>query len=133
MHDLLDRDHWVWSVASIVLFVTAVVGVATEAGPTAVVAAALVAVTLYASRVGRDERRLLLASGCFLALGLASSLTPTGPGCGSPIIESAKHSTEPTPHIHGPCEQANDRRALGGLVLVIGSGVTLLAARRRRP
>ena len=74
---------------------------------------------------------LLVASVCFLVLGVAASFIPTASGCGVPLIESARHSTEPTPHVHGPCEQQNDRRALAGVVLIVGAGATLFIARRR--
>lgn len=114
-----------------VLFLFAVAGVVSEAGPTAFVAALLVGVTLFATTRERDVPRLLAAFACFLILGLGASLTPTGPGCGLPLIESAKHSTEPTPHVHGPCEQANDRRGLAGAVLIVGAAAALFTARRR--
>jgi hypothetical protein len=60
-----------------VLFLIVIVGVATEAGPTAFVAAVLLAVTLYARSRTRDVPRLLAASACFLILGAAASFILT--------------------------------------------------------
>lgn len=34
-------------------------------------------------------------------------------------------------HVHGPCEQANDRRSLAGVVLILGSCTTAFVGRRR--
>ena len=107
MKDRLRRDHLAWPRASAVLCLIVIAGVATEAGPTAFVAAVLIGVTLYARTSENDELRLLAAFACFLMLGLGPSLIPTASGCGAPLVESAQHLTEPTPHVHGPCEQAN--------------------------
>lgn len=131
MNGLVRRESPFWLLASAVLFLLAIGGVVVESGPTAVVAGLLVAVTLWSRPASRDVTRLVVATVFLLALGVGASVIPTGEGCGIPIIESAQHQMEPTPHVHGPCERGNDRRAFAGAVLVIGAVASAVLARRR--
>lgn len=119
---VLRRESPLWLMVSIILFLLAIAGVFVEAGPTAFVGAVLVVVTLVVRLPHRDATRLVVASILLLALGVSAAVIPTAEGCGVPLIESAQHSTEPTPHVHGPCEQGNDRRTFAGVVLIIGAG-----------
>lgn len=131
MNHSLRRDSPIWLLASVTLLLLTIAGVAAAAGPTAFVAVLLIGVTFVYQPQKRDVARLVLVSAMLLVLGVAASVIPTGDRCGIPIVESAKHSTEPTPHVHGPCEQGNDRRGLAGIVLVLGATATTVFARRR--
>ena len=129
---LLAREGPVWAVVAPVLFVVVAISVALEAGPAAFLAVLLITTTLVARGRRGDFMRLVAASTLFLSLGLAASVIPAAHGCGIPIVESAKHQMQPTPHIHSVCEQGNDRRGFAGAVLIIGSAVCARTARQRR-